>query len=63
MKRLDPRDSAQLQAWTESLGRTRHAQIAIVTDLLFHANEDDMSEADRVFACATLELLERRGLH
>jgi len=33
------------------------AQIRAITDLLLHANEDDMSMADRVFARAALALL------
>jgi hypothetical protein len=55
--RRNPADSRQLEVWAQSLARTKSDQIRIITDLLIHANEDRMSEPDRVFARAALELL------
>ena len=57
MMRLDPRDTRQLRAWTESLGTTRREQINVIRDLLAPASGDQMAAIDRAFCVAALRWL------
>lgn len=63
MMPLDPTDITQLRVWLHSLARTPEAQRKIVVDLLQHANGDRMSEIDRRFCRAALDLLDEARIH
>lgn len=45
--------------WLATLGPTRERQIAVLCELLRHANIDEMSAADRAIARTHLERLTR----
>lgn len=47
----------QIGLWLKMLGRTPSQQIAAVTDLLSHANGDEMSRDDRTICLRALQQL------
>ena len=57
MRPIDPTDVVQLRVYAASLAPTPATQIAIIVNLLQHANEDEMTAIDRAFCRATLDLL------
>ena len=48
------------QTWIDNLAPTRKERLAILQDLLRHANADNMSKDDRAICIRQLALLEAR---
>ena len=49
------------EAWLEEIGQNSIEQLAIVKDLLRHANEDGMSKEDRLICIEVLKVLPERA--
>ena len=58
---MSQRISPFAEAWLEELSPSAIQQLAIVKDLLRHANEDSMSAGDRLICAEALKVLPERA--